>query len=995
VPTRKSLDDIVATKQPKNEITERNNMKIFTSLQLCTSVLALVTASAAFTSAQAQDTATENVTVTGSRIVNGAASPTPVTAVSTADLLNQSPLSIPDALAQLPQFAPTVGTRTQVEANGRGFGTPTPGFNLYGLGTIRTLVLLDGNRVPGTFYDTTVNVDMLPQLLVKRVDVVTGGASAVYGSDAVAGVVNYVLDHHFNGFKGVAQGGISTYGDAKSFRLGGVAGFDVLDHGHFEASAEYFDSDSVRDAGTRPFGNTSCSLVGSGTAAVPYNMMCGIRQSNTSPNGLIVNGPQKGNQFSANGQSIVAFNPGATTTTANANIGGDGGVTSHEDLTPTDHTFQSYARFDYDITKDLSVFVEGRYGINYTIGRSQIYTNTDGQYPLQIYSGNAFLTAAEQASLFPGGSTAPVDVARFDNDLQRQLGIRQSTNTNAITFGAKGATYGDFTWDAHYTHGNNHVTVLTQNNVNSRNFYAALDAVKDPNTGNTVCASSLSAPGAFPGCVPIDLFGQNTASQAAQSYVFQNTYWVAANTMDDLNANLTGTLFEGWAGPVKAAVGLEYRSQSLNVTTSTPNDTFNPQGLRLAPFGTYNSGNGGTALTNPTGSYPSSNLAYFKEVQAPGQGNEGISEGNVELDAPLLKDLPLAELVSVNTAYRYTQYVTSGEGNHSDFSASTWKVGLEWSVNDDIRLRLSESRDIRAPTLYDLYQQQIISSSGITDPLTGVAGSVNSVGGGNPNLKPEKSYNYTGGVVYTPSWIPNLTTSVDYFHIKIDNAIGSVSGTNTTIYQLCQATGSPQYCGLVVRPISYNSTAPGNFPTLVYNVSQNVALNEVEGFNAEVDYASDLSSWSTLPGMANLRVFWTHQDLDRTQSLPGTLISNQAGTATLPRDKVNVTLGYNIDTFGFSVVEQLFSSVNRQSSPAQNFYVQGKLPGYALTELNFTYGFTAEDVPATAFLNVSNLWNANGPLTGGWTGSPGLLYPVPTYADVIGRYFTVGVRVNM
>jgi iron complex outermembrane recepter protein len=269
------------------------------------------------------------------------------------------------------------------------------------------------------------------------------------------------------------------------------------------------------------------------------------------------------------------------------------------------------------------------------------------------------------------------------------------------------------------------------------------------------------------------------------------------------------------------------------------------------------------------------------------------------------------------------------------------------------------------------------------------------VTGGNPNLKPETSYNYTAGVVATPSWIPNLTASVDYFHIKINNAIGSVNGENVTIFQDCQATGAPQFCGLVVRPGAFNNTAPSNFPTTIFNVNQNVALQEVEGFNAEVDYVNDLSSWSSLPGQVSLRAFWTHQDLDSQASLPGTLVTNSAGTTTAPRDKVNLTLGYNIDTFGFSVVEQLFSSANWQPSPAQQVYAIPKIPGYALTNLNFTYGFTADDVPVTAFANISNLWNTNGPLTGGWTGSPGLLYPVPTYADVVGRYFTVGVRVNM
>src|ERR1044071_1880646 len=184
---------------------------------------------------------TENVTVTGTRIENGSSMPTPTTVVSLDQLNAQTPTSIPEALAQLPMFAPTLGTTSHIEPNGRGFGTPTNNLNVHGLGVIRTLILMDGNRVPGTFYDTTVNVDMLPQMLVQRVDVVTGGASAVYGSDAVGGVVNYVLDHNFQGFKAQAQVGTSTYGDADTARVGFAAGFNVLgDRGHLEFSAEYF-----------------------------------------------------------------------------------------------------------------------------------------------------------------------------------------------------------------------------------------------------------------------------------------------------------------------------------------------------------------------------------------------------------------------------------------------------------------------------------------------------------------------------------------------------------------------------------------------------------------------------------------------------------------------------------------------------------------------------------------------------------------------------------
>ena len=533
-----------------------NNHYFRTILAGTVSVIALANSAVAQPAAS-----TESVTVTGSRIANGSGMPTPVTVVSADQLSTLTPTSIPEALATLPMFAPTLGTTSHTEPNGRGFGTPTNNLNLHGLGTIRTLILMDGKRVPGTFYDTTVNVDMLPQMLVQRVDVVTGGASAVYGSDAVAGVVNYVLDHNFQGFKGSMQVGTSTYGDADTARIGFAAGFNVFDKGHFEVSAEYFNRDSIPDATARPYGDPahSCQTTGSSTSSTnPQVLSCNIRQANASPFGLIASGPLKGLQFSADGKAIIAFNPGTTTGTGNANQGGDGGVLHNETLISADHNGQIYGRFDYDLTKDLSFYADARYGSSWTSGASQGYTNTDAAYPIWLYSGNPFFTAAQQAALFPTGTTS-VDIARFNNDLGRQLNVKQQTNTEAVSAGLQGKTFGDFSWDMHYTHGQNAVTLLTINNMNSRRFFAAIDAVTDPSTGQTVCRASITAPGAFPGCVPLNVLGEGNSSAAAQQYVFGNTSWQAKNKMDDFAANLTGTLFEGWAGPIKTAVGLEYR----------------------------------------------------------------------------------------------------------------------------------------------------------------------------------------------------------------------------------------------------------------------------------------------------------------------------------------------------------------------------------------------------------------------------------------------------
>lgn len=973
-------------------------MKISNTLLLSTSVAALLAASTVTVgTACAQDTqATQDtkathddetiVVVTGTHLKNiNATSPTPVTSLSSEQLLSQSAVSLQDAVLKAPQFTAIANAQNGNEDNGRGFNTPTPQFDLYGLGAVRTLVLLDGNRIAPSYYNGTTNIDMLPQMLVKRVDVVTGGASATYGSDAVAGVVNFVLDHRFNGFKADVQAGLSSYGDGGSYRLGAAFGANVLTKGHFEASTEYYKADAIADSSSRPYGLSSCNWTGIGSQASPFTLSCDTKQSNTSPYGLITTGPLAGKQFSADGKSIVAFNPGTPTGTLNSNIGGDGGVQSHEGLTPSNTTFQNYARFDYDVSDDLQLYAEGRYATIVTEGASQGYTDTDGQYPLWIYRGNAFLTSAEQTALFPSGTNS-VDIARFDNDLMRQLTIQQKTSTTSFSVGAMGKAFGDFTWDAHYTSGVNDVRLDTLNNLNAQHLYAALDAVTDPSTGKVVCRASLTTPGAFPGCAPINLFGQNNESQAALNYVFGTTGWTAKTTMDDVAANITGTVFQGWAGPIKTALGVEYRRQSLNVDSTTPDDTFNPQYLRLGATGTPSD-------------YPGSNLAWFKEVQSPGKGNEGIAEAYAEVQVPLLRDVPLAKSVAVDGAYRYAHYSTKGEGTHSRFNAKTWKVGLQWAINDDVRFRVLESQDIRAPTLYELYQQQEISTSGYTDPLTHVSGNLNTVVGGNPNLVPEVSKDLTAGVVFTPRFLPGLTASLDYIHIKIDNAIGAVSGGDPAINSLCQSTGAPQYCGLIVRPGAYNNSSPSNFPLEILSVNSNVALNEVKAWTAEIDYKT--KSFLGLPGRVDMRVYYTYQPVDDVESFPGAGVTHEAGLdapwAPLPsKSVVNAMFQYSHDPFSVTINERYVEGGTQGPSCCNEpwgYYDKYKIDDYFQTDVNAVYAFNHGQMQA--FVNVSNLWNDKGPMTGGWTGSPGMLYPIPNYVSPIGRYITVGFRMKM
>jgi outer membrane receptor protein involved in Fe transport len=961
----------------------------------------------------------ETVVVTGSRIRSPNALPTPVTTVTSNELLATTPASIPEALNKLPIFTASFTPGNANSGNGRGFGTPGYFLNLRNLGANRTLILQDGHRVPGTFYDTTVDVDMLPQMLINRVEVVTGGASAVYGSDAVTGVVNFILDKKFEGFKAVLQGGVSEYGDAKSVRLGLAGGEDIGARGHLIWSVEYRGIDGLPDAAARPLGSLGTSIVGAGTAAYPYTLVRNIRQNNTSPGGLIVSGPGRGMQFLSDG-SLAPFNAGTPTTTTNFSIGGDGGILHNEYLLPAHSTAQAFGHFSYDIGSGITGYVETRGAVSRSYEAGQIFTNTNGsglttngsgaQYPITIYSDNAFLTPAAQALLFPVGGPTGFQMNRMDNDLMSRLSLDQHTGALAVGTGLSGTVFTDFSWDFNYTHGETRTQLTTRNNVNTARFYAALDAVRDPATGNIVCRATLVTPGAFRGCVPLNLFGQSAtvvngsnASQAALNYVGETTGWTAHNDVDDFSANITGAAFEGWAGPVAVAFGMEYRLAGLNVTTTTPDNSFNPQYLRLAPPGTF-----AVTSASPAGTFPSTNLGYFKEVQSGAQGSEKISEANIEIDAPVIRDMPGIELLTLNGAARYTLYnvggldPTNGNPIKASFSASTWKLGAQWQVTDDLKIRASRSRDIRAPTLWDLFQGPLTTTSGVQDSLTGVSGSANTSAVGNPALKPEVARNTTIGMVYTPDWLSNFSFTADYFHIVIDREIAAIAGGNPVVQSLCLASdGSSPYCGLIQRPISYNSTLPTNFPTLYYSQTLNFQKQWTEGVDFEARYHTDLNSWSDLQGSLSLRLLWTHVSFLKTLGLPGSVITDVAGAANapinaLPADKAVLMADYSWRGLSLNVMERYYSSIRQNANPTLIYAAStGDLPAWFQTDASISYGF--ETAGVTAFVNVSNLLDAHPDIlqVPGYTGSPGLNYPVVPYEDVVGRYFTLGLRLKL
>lgn len=914
------------------------------------------------------DNAGGDIVVTGSRIASHKGGPNPVTVVSSDRLAELSRESLPAGLAKLPIFQPVKSTNS---ASDGGYQPTGNYLDLWGLSPIRTLVLVDGRRLSPTYVEGTTDINTLPQMLVQRVEVVTGGASAVYGSDAVAGVANIILDKSFKGLKAEINGGLSTYGDAESVRLGIAHGFDIGERAHFEWSGEYYRR-ALMMGKDRAFSGISASLVGNGTAASPLEQLTNTRLNSSAFGGLVTNGPFAGQQFLADG-TLAPFDKGRVTQSSGISVGGDGTYRRPTNLLPSVNTAQIFGRFDYDFGGGIKAYVQGNYARTNTVSHNQNLISTASSNGLTIYSGNAFLRPEYQARL-DATNTPSFNVARYNEDFGNLLTLHNRTSAYSVTAGLTGGLFSDFTWEAYYTHGEGRTSQFTSNNTNTQRLYAALDAVRDPASGNIVCRVTLTQPGAYPGCVPINVLGVNTASREAIAYVNGETAWTATNTMDDIAATLTGTLVDGWAGPIKIALGGEYRHVTLRQTSTVTDNSFNRQYLRVGANGATPSP--GTQL-------------WTKNISAPAYGKQSVYEGNVELNVPLLRDLPLAKSLSLSAAGRLTHYSISG-------SAQTWRLGLDWQPAPGLRLHATRSRDIRAPTLYDLYQGETSTISGYNDFLTNANGQILNLTRGNPDLVPEVARNITIGASYQPPWLSRLNLSFDYFDVRIDNAISSVSGLTNSTQKICIASGGTSpLCDLVVRPFPITNTTLANAPTLNIKQNENIASVRARGFVVGVNYQAQLADIAAgLAGAASLDFQWTHQPVLKNQSLPGTQILNTAGTALAPTDRITATLGYGLNALNAALTLRYFSPFHYSpdptlivASPDSNAYVQ--------TDIDLSYDFDIGGKAVTGFVNVNNLFNVHGGLYQTSASNPGLLYPAAPFADQIGRYFRVGLKVRL
>jgi iron complex outermembrane recepter protein len=892
----------------------------------------------------------DEIVVTGSRIVrDGSQAPTPVTVVSADQLQLASPGPIGVALNQLPEFRGSTGPQSGgVSSTGPNSGSF---LNLRGLGIQRTLVLLDDRRAAPSALLGVTDTNLLPQELIKRVDIVTGGASAAYGSDAVSGVVNFVLDTDFQGLKGSLQGGTSTHGDADSgkFTLTGGSSF-AGGKGNVVFSGSYYDSSGINET-DRAWSNQKWGLLASPANPTLLQHQSNVGIGSATNGGVIVSPPFAGVQFGAGG-ALMPYNPGTNNTFLNQ-VGGDG-AWPYTNLLADVTTKSLFAHVKYDLTSSLQVFGEAAFGEAHNQYRQVQQYQIVGLNGLTIFSGNPFIPAALQQQMTALHVPAFL-MGRLDTDLGSPSNADALNDTYNVVAGLKFDAGGGWTVDGYYEHGENRQRIDTENNLNYEHLYAAADAVVNPADGSTACRVTLTNPGLYPGCVPINLFGQGSPSKAASAYVLGTSSYVTKLKQDVVSASVRGEPFSTWAGPVAVGGGAEYRREQVDQTSDPVSQQTNTATGILGFPATLAGGLGGWELTNAQ----------------PVSGSYYIKEAFFETLVPLARDLPGMRALDLNAGARYADYSTSG-------GVTSWKAGLTWKLIDDVRLRATRSRDIRAPNIAELFAGSMEGQTAVLDHQNNNASTpviTNAIG--NSNLKPEIADTFTGGLVYQPAWLPGFSASADYYNIDLKGAIATLTAQQTV--DEC-AAGAGGACADIQRN-SAGAIARIDLPNL------NLDGLKTSGVDFEIGYQPPVPL-----GDLRLRAIASYLERFETQ-VPGAPTIDRAGEVGLsanPRWSGSLNATYGAGPYRAFVQERVIGSGTYDATKTTGVTIDNNNVG-AVFYTDMTLGYVMDEkAKYQVFLTVNNLFNRDPPII-----PSGALIFFPTNTglyDVVGRYFTVGVK---
>jgi iron complex outermembrane recepter protein len=930
----------------------------------------------------AEEETGEVIVVTGSRIPQQEiSSNVPVAVVGAVDVQRDAAINVQDILNELPQVG--IGnsrTNSNFLTSGNGVST----INLRNLDANRTLTLVNGRRfIAGLAGTSQVDVNNIPTDLIERIEVVTGGASAIYGSEAIAGVVNFILKDSFDGIGVRAQYNITEEGDNPRHFGSITAGtkFGADDRGNVMVNFSY-DKDSGLLSRKRAISAQDCAFLVCGPASYSSFAAQGRFQL-IDANGVGVN--------AFNGQSLFTFDSNNNVVSGFPTGSGYNRNAVRRISTPIER-YLATAVGNYEIASGLTAFAEVTYAKvksnssleSFALASTDIYNGTTPDIGISI--DNPFIPASIRAAIAARNSDGnPANDVAALGFRRRQVEIFDRSNDNdrdtwRVAAGIKGSLTDRLNFEASYVFGRLH-DVTSSESLDINKYREALDAELDPVTGQPRCRNAAARAA---GCVPINLFGFNTASPQASAYVRAAVPASEdiTNTQHVFAANVAGSLFSLPAGDVGIAVGTEYRRESSV-------DDFD-------------------ILTN-TG-------ANTNNLQPDVRGKFNVLEFFGEAKVPILADQPFFEYLGLTGAARYSDYSTIG-------GAFSWNVGAEWAPVDGVRFRAAYASANRAPNIGELFSPPSETFAPVNDPCDGTTASNNLGGfgaacraipavaaaiaangafqytladqqningfiGGNTELDKETAKTLTVGVAISLPSIRGLGLTVDYFDIKIDNAISTVQ-RDTSIEQ-CLATGAATFCDNVFR------NANTGFVTRVDSQLINVASLRTSGIDVGLRY-------STPVGLAgddrlDLTANYTYLLSFDVRSDPSAPVEDFAGTLGQSKHRFTSRIAYMLDAMTFSwQVNFLSAAVSiKDFSNADPAVVALNRVGdrfYHDAQVRFDLD---QDKRFAFYLGVDNVFDTKPPYlpTTPFSGSPTGTETQADVYDPFGRRFYAGVQVR-
>lgn len=938
----------------------------------------------------------QKVQITGSRIASpGADSPSPLQILTSADIAASGATNLQELLQKNPTMGTPALSRTNSNFLTSGGGVTT--VNLRNMGDSRTLVLVNGRRfVSGVPGDTAVDLNTIPTDFIERVELLTGGASATYGSDAVAGVVNIILKRNFDGLTIDAQGGRSSKGDDSKRKLSLTYGTTSADGasnlmGHFgytKQGAVY-----SRDRAFSAIDQTSSISKGRPDLAFVPNKPF---YSGYAPQGHFY-GDEEDFTYDANG-NVIPWNGNGTN---GAGATGYNRSALRTIAVPTER-FLFALNGTRALTPNHSAFFEGTYAATKTntkiesfpLGSDDIFKGS-GQAPAgALVNGTLVKNPLVPQYLWDRISDTDGDGIP-DYYFTRRLSefgpraAQADRDTFRLATGLKG-NFGDWNYDAYVSYGKTKEAQSSTGQINVPNMRYALDAVPGAD-GAPVCRDVNAV---AEGCVPINIFGFNTITPAALKYVTAPGSLLTSVTQKLAGVSINGELWQLPAGKIGIAAGFEWRSEE---SSSIP-DPLTQAGL-----------NAGNAIP-------------------PTFGKFDVREVFVETRLPLLKDVMLAKNLDLLATFRHGDYSTVG-------STNSWNVGAEWAITPDFKLRATRAQSTRAPNINELYQAPTQDfPSGLVDPCEGITQAmttaiatnckaapgvlanmaanngvftlgqpdIQGISGyntGNPNLKSEKGRSTTIGLVVTPRSIPVLskfTFTADYFKINISDAI--VSTERQYAMDQCYSQGNQAFCSFITRrPARVGNLSAGSIEYSDTAVTNSGGVG-TEGVDVTVSWADRVGPGrlSTQLAYTRLRELWTKATPD-----PDTPRNNDVGEVTssqinAPRNKAVFNAAYKVGNFGATWTASYNGPVALDDQFLKSLEIAPgavKVGSRTYNDFQFTYDIKKS---VQVYLGLNNAFDAKAPpIISGLPGnSTGTETDASTY-DPIGRRYYLGLRVTL